>query len=201
MELFVPLEPVEVRVRSVVTATLPPYGLVGEAALLECLSSENGRAVLPSRSTIVAPPGVRFARIPHQAFYELQKEEGSDFSANVQIMIARTLSDKLKFARLQARETAVELDTMKDSVFNEIDVNGDGLLDRVEFGDFIAPEDETSPFGESIYPESEIALLRTELKKVRRELEDCKCQQRSARKIRERRRKGRRLGGGGTGYT
>ena len=34
-ELFVPLEPVEVRVKGVVTATLPPFRLVGEAALLE----------------------------------------------------------------------------------------------------------------------------------------------------------------------
>ena len=104
-ELFVPLEPVEVRVKGVVTATLPPFRLVGEAALLENLDSD-GTAALPSRATVVAPPGARFVRWPHRTFYELQQEEGSDFAASVQLMIARTLSDKLKSARLQAREAA-----------------------------------------------------------------------------------------------
>ena len=64
-ELFVPLEPVEVRVKGVVTATLPPFRLVGEAALLENLDSD-GTAALPSRATVVAPPGARFVRWPHR---------------------------------------------------------------------------------------------------------------------------------------
>ena len=60
-----------------------------------------------ARATIVAPPGARFVRWPHRAFVQLQTEEGSDFAANVQLMIARTLSAKLSSARLQARDAAV----------------------------------------------------------------------------------------------
>merc|ERR1712086_1187049 len=99
--------------------------------------------------------------------YELQKEEGSDFAANVQIMIARTLSDKLRFARLESREANIELDALKDSVFANLDQNNDGVLDKGEFRSFLDPLDRSSTTAEFV---SEIALLRSELKKVRREL-------------------------------
>jgi len=165
-ELFVPLGPVEVRVGGVVTATLPPFRLVGEAALLESLTEEDeggNRRVLPSRATIVAPPGVRFARCPHDAFYDLQQEEGSDFRANVQLMIARALSDKLKSARLQAREAALwqkssagnrasggsqatktapstsiptDLSELSE-LFDLLDIDGNGQLDREEFSQMV----------------------------------------------------------------
>ena len=44
---------------------------------------------------MVAAPGSCYVRWPQCAFYELQQEEDSDFGYAIQLMIARTLSEKL----------------------------------------------------------------------------------------------------------
>jgi len=105
LDLFVPLNgSVEVRVGGTVTTTLPPYQLVGEASLLENLQSADGEVHPPARASVIAAPGSCYARWPQSAFYELQKEEDSDFAYAIQLMIARTLSAKLSSARLSQKE-------------------------------------------------------------------------------------------------
>ena len=100
LDLFVPLNgTVEVRVGGAVASTLPPYQLVGEASLLENLQSKGGEVHPPARATVVAVPGCYYVRWPQSAFYDLQQEEDSDFGYAVQLMIARTLSQKLSAAR------------------------------------------------------------------------------------------------------
>jgi len=110
MDLFVPLNgTVEVRVGGAVASMLPPYQLVGEASLLENLQSPRGEVHPPARATVVAVPGCFYVRWPQSAFYELQKEEDSDFGYAIQLMIARTLSQKLSAARLSQRESEQRL--------------------------------------------------------------------------------------------
>uniref|UniRef100_A0A7S2FQG0 Cyclic nucleotide-binding domain-containing protein n=1 Tax=Haptolina brevifila TaxID=156173 RepID=A0A7S2FQG0_9EUKA len=100
-DLYVPLNgTVEVRVGGTVTTTLPPYQLVGEASLLENLQSPSGEVHPPARATVVAAPGSFYVRWPQSSFFELQREEDSDFAYAIQLMIARTLSEKLSAARL-----------------------------------------------------------------------------------------------------
>ena len=82
-----------------VASYLPPFQLIGEASLLENLQSPGGEAHPPARATVVAAPGSRYVRWPQSAFYELQEEEDSDFAYAIQLMIARTLSQKLSAAR------------------------------------------------------------------------------------------------------
>ena len=103
-DLYVPINgTIEVRVGGAVATTLPPYQLVGEAALLENLQSPNGEVHPPPRATVVAAPGSYYVRWPQRAFYEMQQEEDSDFGYAIQLMIARTLSEKLAAARLSQR--------------------------------------------------------------------------------------------------
>ena len=105
-DLFVPLAgTIEVRVGGSVATTLPPYQLVGEASLLENLQSPQGEVHPPARATVTAAPGAYYVRWPQSAFYELQQEEDSDFAYAIQLMIARTLSQKLAAARLSQRES------------------------------------------------------------------------------------------------
>jgi hypothetical protein len=109
--LFVPLNgTVEVRVGGKVATTLPPYQLIGEASLLENLQSPRGEVHPPSRATVVAEPGSYYVTWPQSAFYALQQEEDSDFAYAIQLMIARTLSDKLAAARLSQRESEQRLE-------------------------------------------------------------------------------------------
>ena len=100
-DLVVPLSgEVEVRVDGAVATTMRPYQLVGEASLLENLQSTDGKLHMPSRATVVAASGSSYVRWPQSAFYELQEDEDRDFAYAIQLMIARSLSDKLKAARL-----------------------------------------------------------------------------------------------------
>ena len=110
-DLFVPLNgTIEVRVGGMVTTTLPAYQLVGEASLLENLQSPRGEVNPPARATVVAAPGSCYVRWPQRAFYELQQEEDSDFAYAIQLMIARTLSDKLATKRESQRESEARLE-------------------------------------------------------------------------------------------
>lgn len=101
-EVFVLIEgSLEVRVSGTLSTVLPPYQLVGEASLLENLQSPGGTKYTPARATIVASPGSTYVRWKQSSFYELQQEEDGQFAAAVQLMIARTLSQKLGSARQQ----------------------------------------------------------------------------------------------------
>ena len=62
--------------------------------------SDGGEVHPPARATVVAQPGSYYVRWPQSAFYELQQEEDSDFGYAIQLMIARTLSEKLSVARM-----------------------------------------------------------------------------------------------------
>ena len=104
-----PARPCQVRIGGAVASTLPPYVLVGEASLLDNLQSPNGELHPPARATVVAAPGSSYVRWPQRVFYELQEEEDSDFGYAIQLMIARTLSEKLSKARLSQRESEERL--------------------------------------------------------------------------------------------
>ena len=95
----------DVVVGGTVTTTIPPFQVIGEASLLENLQSAEGGYHQPSRATIVARPGARYVRWSQRTFFELQRSD-REFARTTTLMIARTLSDKLKSARLQAREAA-----------------------------------------------------------------------------------------------
>ena len=110
-DLFVPLNgTVEVRVGGAVATVLPSYQLVGEASLLENLQSPRGEVHPPARATVVASPGSYYVRWKQSSFYELQQEEDSDFAYAIQLMIARTLSDKLNAARNSQKNTEQRLE-------------------------------------------------------------------------------------------
>jgi len=47
-------------------------------------------------SQVIARPGSAYVRWPQRAFWELQRDTESDFGLTVQLMISRTLSEKLK---------------------------------------------------------------------------------------------------------
>jgi CRP-like cAMP-binding protein len=112
-DLFVPISgEIEVRVDGARATKLPPYSLVGEASLLENLQSVNGDAHQPARATVFASPGSRYVRWPQSAFYELNKEEDSEFGYSIQLMIARALSEKLKAARLGQKEAEAKLKSL-----------------------------------------------------------------------------------------
>lgn len=118
LDLCVPLNgTVEVRVGGAVASTLPPYQLVGEASLLENLQSAGGEVHPAARATVVALPGSCYVRWPQAAFYELQQEEDSDFGYAIQLMIARTLSQKLSAARLSQSNAEERLRSRRASRF------------------------------------------------------------------------------------
>jgi len=119
LDLFVPLNgSVEVRVGGAVASRLPPYQLVGEASLLENLQSDGGEVHPPARATVVAQPGSYYVRWPQSAFYELQQEEDSDFGYAIQLMIARTLSEKLSVARMSQRDSEQRLKGRQAAIFS-----------------------------------------------------------------------------------
>eukprot|EP00619_Florenciella_sp_RCC1007_P016918 CAMPEP_0205937960 /NCGR_PEP_ID=MMETSP1325-20131115/45567_1 /ASSEMBLY_ACC=CAM_ASM_000708 /TAXON_ID=236786 /ORGANISM="Florenciella sp., Strain RCC1007" /LENGTH=142 /DNA_ID=CAMNT_0053308269 /DNA_START=203 /DNA_END=629 /DNA_ORIENTATION=- len=80
--------------------------VIGEASLLENLQSEGGTFHQPSRATIVAEPGAAFVRWSQRSFFELQASD-PEIAYTIQLMIARTLSNKLRSARI-AQQTTVE---------------------------------------------------------------------------------------------
>jgi len=117
-DLFVPLNgTLEVRVGGAVASTLPSFQLVGEASLLENLQSPGGAVHPPARATVVAAPGSYYVRWPQSAFYGLQEEEDSDFAYAIQLMIARTLSEKLSAARISQMESLQRLEGRKIAAF------------------------------------------------------------------------------------
>jgi CRP-like cAMP-binding protein len=104
-----------VRVDGIATTSLPPFQLVGEASLLENLQSPDGSLHPRSRATVVAAPGTSYVTWPQSAFYELQREEDSDFAYAIQLMIARQLSDKLKEARRSQKQLSDQLNVLTES--------------------------------------------------------------------------------------
>lgn len=123
-DLFVAINGnLEVVVGGVVTTTIPPFQLVGEASLLENLQSEDGSVHPPARATVVAPPSTQYVKWSQESFYKLQAEEDSEFAYVFQLMIARTLSEKLRDARFSQQGTAEEkaqLMTSYDGLMTEI---------------------------------------------------------------------------------
>jgi len=103
--LHVPLSGmVEVRVDGVVATRLPAFSLIGDASLLDNLQSPDGSYSPPARATVVAAEGARYVTWAQTALYELQCEEDSEMAMVVQRMIARSLSEKLKTARLAQKQ-------------------------------------------------------------------------------------------------
>eukprot|EP00747_Dinoflagellata_sp_TGD_P181194 gnl/TRDRNA2_/TRDRNA2_34837_c0_seq1.p1 gnl/TRDRNA2_/TRDRNA2_34837_c0~~gnl/TRDRNA2_/TRDRNA2_34837_c0_seq1.p1 ORF type:complete len:398 (+),score=23.91 gnl/TRDRNA2_/TRDRNA2_34837_c0_seq1:136-1194(+) len=108
-DLFVVVDgSVDAIVGGTVTAQIPPYQIIGEASLLENLQSPDGLAHLRARATIVARRNVRYVRWRQRDFYEL-KDLDQEFATMITLMIARTLSDKLRLARIdqQAMRTSL----------------------------------------------------------------------------------------------
>lgn len=79
-------------------ASIAPFQVIGEVALLENLQSEGGSLRTPARATIVAEAGARYVRIPQTVFYRLMSSD-REFERCAQLMICRTLSRKLGKAR------------------------------------------------------------------------------------------------------
>jgi hypothetical protein len=79
-------------------ASIAPFQVIGEVALLENLQSEGGSTRTPARATIVAEAGARYVRIPQTVFYRLMASD-REFERCAQLMICRTLSRKLGKAR------------------------------------------------------------------------------------------------------
>lgn len=113
-DLFVSISgDLDVVVGGVVTTTIPPFQLVGEASLLENLQSDDGTVHPPARATVVAPPSTTYVRWSQRDFYVLQEEEDSEFAYVFQLMIARTLSEKLRDARFSQQGTAFAAQLIK----------------------------------------------------------------------------------------
>lgn len=51
---------------------------------------------------VIARPGASFVRFPQRSFYDLMQTEEAEFGTTIQLMISRTLSEKLKEARVSA---------------------------------------------------------------------------------------------------
>ena len=179
-DLFVPLNgTIEVRVGGMVTTTLPAYQLVGEASLLENLQSPRGEVNPPARATVVAAPGSCYVRWPQRAFYELQQEEDSDFAYAIQLMIARTLSDKLAAARLSQKESEARL-MRRINVFGDEDAIASGAW---EGGDTLDPcepllggaaAEVEALLEQTREKETQVRVLERSLKETKTELDDLK---------------------------
>lgn len=103
-DLFVVVEGAcDVVIQGTVTTQIRKFDLIGEASLLENLQSPGGAVHQSSRASIVAQKGVRYVRWKQSDFYELQ-ETDKDFAYAIQLMIARTLSKKLRDARISQQE-------------------------------------------------------------------------------------------------
>jgi CRP-like cAMP-binding protein len=79
-------------------ASIPPFQIIGEVALLENLQSADGEFHQASRATVLADPGSSYICWPHETLYEL-KESDEEFARAMSLAIARTLSHKLGSAR------------------------------------------------------------------------------------------------------
>jgi len=79
-------------------ASIAPFQVIGEVALLENLQSEGGKDRTLARATVVAEAGARYVRIPQGVFYRLMSVD-REFERAAQLMICRTLSRKLGKAR------------------------------------------------------------------------------------------------------
>jgi len=122
-ELFVSLDGnMDVIKGGVPVATLEPFQLIGEVALLENLGEDT--SCFPARATLVAEPGARYLSWTQANWYSLMKID-AEFAYATQLMISRTLSLKLG----KARE---EQGVMCDTAFSLVDQDGSGSIDRVE---------------------------------------------------------------------
>lgn len=122
-DLFVSLDGnMDVVKGGVPVATLEPYQLIGEVALLENLRADAPE--FPARATIVAEPGARYLSWKQADWYSLMKID-AEFAYATQLMISRTLSRKLG----QARE---EQGLMCDTAFSLFDQDGSGSIDATE---------------------------------------------------------------------
>ena len=107
-ELFVSLEgEIDIVRDGVAVASIPPYQVIGEAALLENLRTD-GQTVAPARATVVAEEGAKFVSFPQEVFYK-QMQEDREFAATLGFAIARTLSRKLGQAREDQQASGVAL--------------------------------------------------------------------------------------------
>lgn len=122
-KLFVTLDGnMDVVKRGVPVTTLEPYQLIGEVALLENLREDTSE--FPARATLVAEPGARYLSWTHANWFSLTKKD-ADFAYATQLMISKTLSQKLGKAR---EEQAV----MCDTAFSLFDQDGSGSIDSAE---------------------------------------------------------------------
>lgn len=126
-ELFVSLDgTMDMLKGGVPVATLEPYQLIGEAALLENLLLEDSRETggFPARATMVAKPGARYLSWTQADWYALMKKD-AEFAYSTQLMISRTLSRKLG----KARE---EQGMMCEMAFSLFDRDSSGSIDAAE---------------------------------------------------------------------
>jgi len=104
-------------------ATLEPYQLIGEVALLENID-QRGLSEFPARATLVAEPGAHYLSWAQTSWYSLMKKD-AEFAYATQLMISRTLSRKLG----KARE---EQGMMCDTAFSLFDQDRSGSIDATE---------------------------------------------------------------------
>ena len=76
--------------------------------MLENLQSEDGSYHLRSRSTIVAEPGSSYVWWPQSALFKLS-QSNAEMAYALQLMIARTLSVKLRNARNAQQRMTVQM--------------------------------------------------------------------------------------------
>ena len=113
-ELFVSLEgEIDIVRDGVAVASIPPYQVIGEAALLENLRTD-GQTVAPARATVVAEEGAKFVSFPQEVFYK-QMQEDREFAATLGFAIARTLSRKLGQAREDQQASGVALSLAREA--------------------------------------------------------------------------------------
>ena len=103
-------------------ATLEPYQLIGEVALLENVNDDSSEFL--ARATLVAEPGARYLSWTQADWYSLMKKD-TEFAYATQLMISRTLSRKLG----KARE---EQGVMCDTAFSLFDTDSSGSIDPAE---------------------------------------------------------------------
>ena len=107
-------------------ASIPPFQVIGEVALLENLQSADGSFHQASRATVLADPGSSYISWSHETLYDL-KNSDEEFARAMQLAIARTLSHKLGSARATTgallREAATADDDATDG--GAADLQGD----------------------------------------------------------------------------
>ena len=114
-------------------ATLPPFQVIGEVALLENLASDNGEFHQAARATVLAEPGSRYVAWPQRALYDLQETDEA-FASAMRLAVARTLSHKLG----AARATTEKLLAKAEAAGADDDADVAVLLPRRIFADRVA---------------------------------------------------------------